>query len=117
MKKYQDLLSNLRQSFLTVENGQPLVLDKYFKEVFDELERGCKLADSVTSGLIPVEPNCKDCTKCTERPEYKALNKIKEQFGCDPAYYGLDFEFHVLEQFIKDITCEECRRHHIVIED
>lgn len=117
MKKYQDSLSNLRQSFLTVENGQPLVLDNYFKEIFDELERGCKLADSVTSGLIPLELHCQECTKHTKRPEYKALDKIREQLGCDSAYYGLDFEFQVLYQFIKNTTCEECRRHHIIIED
>ena len=30
----------------------------------------------------------------------EALNKIKEQFGCDPAYYGLNCEFETLQKLV-----------------
>ncbi len=109
MKQYQDLLVRLRQSFLTLENGQPLVLDKYFKEVFDEIERACKIADSVTNALTPLKRHCKNCKKYTKRPEYKALNKIQKQVKCNPTNYSLDFELRVLNAFIKNNTCEKCR--------
>lgn len=117
MGKYQNRLSILRQSFVTIENGQPLVLDTYFKDTFDELEKACKFADTLHKNLKPIKRNCHKCSKYKKSSEYKALEKIKEELGSDPAYYDLDKEFQSLENLIKIKTCERCRMRYIKIGD
>ena len=116
MGKYQNSLSNLRQSFVTIENGQPLILDKYFKD-FDELEKACKIADTLLKNLKPIKRGCHKCSKYKKSNEYKALEKIKTEFGSDPAYYGLGKEFQSLENLIKIKTCKKCRMRYIKIGD
>lgn len=37
------------------------------------------------------------------RKELEALEKIKKEFGCDPAYYGLNLDFEILQQALTEL--------------